>query len=258
MIELDHVTAGYDGVPVLRDVSASFRPGELTVIIGPNGSGKSTLASVMMGLLTPWSGQVRWQHRDLQSIPVKDRAKMTGLLSQEHPVPSLSALRLAMHGRFSQVPWPRSYSPEDRQKALEALDRAGIRDLADNPVSELSGGQRQKAYLAMLLNQDPEMMLFDEPSTFLDLPSQRQLERTMRSLADEVHGVVTVLHDLSTALKLADRILVMDQGQLRFEGTPEQLLKTRVPEEVFGVRILPLMVEGQPEYILKEADVQRA
>ena len=126
-------------------------------------------------------------------------------------------------------------------------------DLADCSVAELSGGQRQKAYLAMLLNQDPEMMFFDEPSTFLDLPSQKQLERTMRSLAREGYGVIAVVHDLNTALKLADRILVMEKGQIRFDGTPEQLLASAIPQEVFGARIVPVMVEGSTEYIVKEA-----
>ncbi len=253
MIELHHVTAGYGDKPVLYDITAAFQSGELTVIIGPNGSGKSTLAALCMGLVRPMEGKVRWNGRDLQSIPVKERAVTAGLLSQEHPVPSLSVRRLVMHGRFSQVPWPRTYADDDKVLADRALERAGIMDLADCSVAELSGGQRQKAYLAMLLNQDPEMMFFDEPSTFLDLPSQKQLERTMRSLAREGHGVIAVVHDLNTALKLADRILVMEEGRIRFGGTPEQLLASAIPQEVFGARIVPVMVEGSTEYIVKEA-----
>ena len=253
MIELHHVTAGYGDKPVLHDITAAFQSGELTVIIGPNGSGKSTLAALCMGLVRPMEGKVRWNGRDLQSIPVKERAVTAGLLSQEHPVPSLSVRRLVMHGRFSQVPWPRTYADDDKVLADRALERAGIMDLADCSVAELSGGQRQKAYLAMLLNQDPEMMFFDEPSTFLDLPSQKQLERTMRSLAREGYGVIAVVHDLNTALKLADRILVMEKGQIRFDGTPEQLLASAIPQEVFGARIVPVMVEGSTEYIVKEA-----
>ena len=240
-------------MPVLRDICAVFHPGELTAVIGPNGSGKSTLTALCMGLLSPMEGEVLWNGQNLSAIPVSRRAGMAGLLTQEHPIPSLSVRRLTMHGRFSQVPWPRTYSGKDKQLADHALERAGIRELADRSVAELSGGQRQKAYLAMLLNQDPEMMFFDEPSTFLDLPSQKQLERTMRSLADEGHGVTVVLHDLDTALKLADRILVVDEGSIRFDGSPEQLLETTVPQEVFGVRILPVSVEGSMEYILKEA-----
>ena len=253
MIELHHVTAGYGDKPVLHDITAAFQSGELTVIIGPNGSGKSTLAALCMGLVRPMEGKVRWNGRDLQSIPVKERAVTAGLLSQEHPVPSLSVRRLVMHGRFSQVPWPRTYADDDKVLADRALERAGIMDLADCSVAELSGGQRQKAYLAMLLNQDPEMMFFDEPSTFLDLPSQKQLERTMRSLAREGYGVIAVVHDLNTALKLADRILVMEKGQIQFDGTPEQLLASAIPQEVFGARIVPVMVEGSTEYIVKEA-----
>ncbi|WP_304408462.1 ABC transporter ATP-binding protein [Faecalibaculum rodentium] len=253
MIELHHVTAGYGDKPVLHDITAAFQSGELTVIIGPNGSGKSTLAALCMGLVRPMEGKVRWNGRDLQSIPVKERAVTAGLLSQEHPVPSLSVRRLVMHGRFSQVPWPRTYADDDKVLADRALERAGIMDLADCSVAELSGGQRQKAYLAMLLNQDPEMMFFDEPATFLDLPSQKHLEMTMRSLAREGHGVIAVVHDLNTALKLADRILVMEKGQIRFGGTPEQLLASAIPQEVFGARIVPVMVEGTTEYIVKEA-----
>lgn len=253
MIELHHVTAGYGDKPVLHDITAAFQSGELTVIIGPNGSGKSTLAALCMGLVRPMEGKVRWNGRDLQSIPVKERAVTAGLLSQEHPVPSLSVRRLVMHGRFSQVPWPRTYADDDKVLADRALERAGIMDLADCSVAELSGGQRQKAYLAMLLNQDPEMMFFDEPSTFLDLPSQKHLEMTIRSLAREGHGVIAVVHDLNTALKLADRILVMEKGQIRFDGTPDQLLASAIPQEVFGARIVPVMVEGTTEYIVKEA-----
>lgn len=251
MIELRNATLGYEGHPVLRDVSVAFPAGQVTAVIGPNGAGKSTLLRTAMGLLEPLSGQVLWDGIPVSRIPVRQRAARAGILLQERSQPQLDVKRLVMHGRFSQVPWPRTYAARDEDLALQALDKAGIRELKDRPVASLSGGERQKAFLAMLLNQDPETMFFDEPSTFLDLASQDQLSRLMRSLASQGHAVAAIMHELDTALKVADRFVLADRGQIRFAGSRRQLLASGLLEEVFGIRVIEAEIEGEKEYILR-------
>ena len=223
MIELHHVTAGYGDKPVLHDITAAFQSGELTVIIGPNGSGKSTLAALCMGLVRPMEGKVRWNGRDLQSIPVKERAVTAGLLSQEHPVPSLSVRRLVMHGRFSQVPWPRTYADDDKVLADRALERAGIMDLADCSVAELSGGQRQALTLLMATLVTPKLLLLDEHTAALDpATAEKVLELTRSMVAEHQITCLMVTHNMRQALELGSRTLMMSGGRIVLDVSGEE------------------------------------
>ena len=240
MIELQNVTAGYGGSPILRDITLSFPSGTFTAIIGPNGCGKSTLLKTAAGLLPLSGGSL--------SSP-EPRAQQVALLPQTRPVPQMTALQLALHGRFPWLRWPRQYRPEDEKLAFAALQRMGVAEFAHVPLAQLSGGTRQKVYLAMALTQDASTILLDEPTTHLDIGCQFDLMKLCRELAHEGRAVAAVLHDLPLALTHADRIALMTGGRLRFTGAPGEAVRLGILDETFGIRVLEAPTPAGTQYI---------
>ena len=250
MMELCHITAGYGGPPVLRDVSLAFEPGKVTVLAGPNGCGKSTLLRVAARLMAPERGEVRIEGQDVSRLSAKQFARLAALLPQSRPLPGITAGSLVLHGRFPYLGYPRRYGPADRAAARSAMERAGVLELAERNVARLSGGQRQKVYLAMALAQDTPVLLLDEPTTFLDIGCQLELARLMRETAAEGKAVVMVLHDLNLALGCAHRVAVMEEGRLRAWGTPAEIYAGGALEQVFGVKVHRTELEDGTEQYL--------
>ena len=250
MMELCHITAGYGGPPVLRDVSLVFEPGKVTVLAGPNGCGKSTLLRVAARLMAPERGEVRIEGQDVSRLSAKQFARLAALLPQSRPLPGITAGSLVLHGRFPYLGYPRRYGPADRAAARAAMERAGVLELAERNVARLSGGQRQKVYLAMALAQDTPVLLLDEPTTFLDIGCQLELAQLMRETAAAGKAVVMVLHDLNLALGCAHRVAVMEEGRLRAWGTPAEIYAGGALEEVFGVKVHRTELEDGTEQYL--------
>lgn len=237
MMELSHITAGYGGEPVLRDVSLSFPPGQVTVLAGPNGCGKSTLLRVAARLMEPAEGEIRLDGENAGDLSPKEFARRVALLPQSRATPEIAAGALVLHGRFPYLGYPRRYSAQDRRAARRAMELAGVSELERAPVSRLSGGQRQKVYLAMAIAQETPVLLLDEPTTFLDIGHQLELASLARTLAREGRAVVMVLHDLNLALTCAHRTAVLRDGRVAGLGTPEEIFQSGVLEEVFGVSV---------------------
>ena len=185
MIELTNLRAGYPGRVVLEDVTLSFPPGQVLALVGPNGSGKSTLLRTALGLIPRLGGDI-WVDGDrLEDLTPRQLARRAADLAQSRPVPHITAGRMVLHGRFPYLSYPRRYRPEDHAMAQRALERTDALDLAQRPMPQLSGGQRQKVYLAMALAQDTETVLLDEPTTYLDVSHQQEVMATARLLASE-------------------------------------------------------------------------
>ena len=184
MIELHDLTVGYGERTVLRDVTLDFPPGQVTVLLGPNGCGKSTLMKTALGLLPRQGGEILYDGVDLERLTTRQVARKAAYLPQSREIPSITARRMVLHGRFPYLGYPRRYRAEDYDAARKALEWAGAADLADRPVRELSGGQRQKVYLAMALAQDTETVFMDEPTTYLDVRHQLEVMSVSRRLAD--------------------------------------------------------------------------
>ena len=159
---------------------------------------------------------------------------------------------MVLHGRFPYLGYPRRYRAEDYEAARKALEWAGAADLSDRPVQELSGGQRQKVYLAMALAQDTETIFMDEPTTYLDVRHQLEVMAVSRRLADMGRAVVLVLHDLSLALREADRLAVLANGSLRQVGTPEEVFNGGELDRVFGVAVRRVRTESGWLYYCQE------
>ena len=252
MIELKNLSAGYRGKKVVRGVSLSFPPGQVTVILGPNGSGKSTLLKAALGLIPAGKGEILYDGVPLEKLSRRAVAQMAALLPQNRPLAEIQAERLVLHGRFPYLSYPRQYSGRDREIAREAMERTGAAEYAGELVSKLSGGQRQSVYLAMLLAQQTQTVFLDEPTAFLDIRHQLELMDWVRELAAQGRAAVLVLHDLILALEHADRLAVLHQGQLAAHGTPEAVLQSNRLADVFGVGIGQLHGDDGWHYYYKQ------
>ena len=237
MIQLEHISAGYGGPLVVQDVSLELNPGEVLALLGPNGCGKSTLLRVIAGLQAPAGGQVLVDGTPAQRLTRRQLAQTVTYLPQSRTVPNITAYRMVLHGRFPYLSYPRRYRPEDHAAARRALEQADAWDLAQLPVQSLSGGQRQKVYLAMALAQNTQTILMDEPTTYLDIRHQLDLMGFSRSLAEQGRAVVLVLHDLCLALRFAHRGAVMEDGRLLQTGTPEELFASGILTQTFHTRL---------------------
>ncbi|WP_300750608.1 ABC transporter ATP-binding protein [uncultured Oscillibacter sp.] len=235
MLEARNLSAGYPGRAVLAGVSLAARPGRVLALLGPNGCGKSTLLRTMAGLLPPLGGEVLLDGR--RDYSPRQAAQRVAYLPQSRTAPNITVRRLVLHGRFPYLSYPRRYGREDYEAVDRALAAADALDLADRPLPELSGGQRQKAYLAMALAQETEAILMDEPTTFLDIRHQLEVLALVRRLAEEGRGVVLALHDLCLALTAADDVAVLGEGRLLALGGPEAVYQSKVLERVMGVRL---------------------
>ena len=240
MVELKHLSAGYGEKIIICDVSLTFPSGTVTAVIGPNGCGKSTLLKAIAGLLPASSGEI---------LVEEPRSQNIAYLPQSRRLPEMTAGRLVLHGRFPWLGWPRRYRPEDYAIAQKAMERLGVAEFADTPLSELSGGTRQKCYLAMALAQDTPTILLDEPTSFLDIAHQLKLMELCRELAAEGRAIVLVLHDLPLALQYADRVAVMNAGRLLALGAPEEIMSTDVLQKTFGVQIFQVETPLGTRYV---------
>ena len=237
MIEVKNLRAGYPGRPVLEGVDLEFRPGEMLAILGPNGCGKSTLLRTVNGLLPRSGGEVLVDGVPLEELSARRIAQKIAYLPQSRSVPNITAGRMVLHGRFPYLSYPRRYRREDYEMVARALDWVGAAELSPRPMPELSGGQRQKVYLAMALAQDTETILMDEPTTYLDVGCQLEVMVLARRLAEEGRAVVMVLHDLTLALRCAHRAALISGGRVCQTGTPEELYRGEALARVMRVSL---------------------
>lgn len=237
MITLKNVCGGYGDKEILHDITLNLGPGKITALIGPNGCGKSTLLKTLVGINSFTAGEIWINDRNMKELKTTELAKSVAYLPQNKKTPDISVLRMVLHGRFAYLNYPRKYSPEDIRIAREALHWADLEELAEENVAHLSGGMQQKVYIAMALAQNADMILLDEPTTYLDVAQQLKLLDMARQLAGEGKGVVLVLHDLSQALRTADTVVLMQDGRVVRTGTSEELYESGRLQEVFGVQI---------------------
>ncbi len=236
-LQASRLTVGYGGAPVVRDLDLAIPDGQVTTVIGPNGCGKSTMLRTMARLLTPSSGTVVLDGEPITSIPTREIATRLALLPQSPIAPDGLLVRdLVGRGRHPHQRWFRQWSREDERIVAAALEMTDVADLADRPLDQLSGGQRQRAWIAMTLAQDTDLMLLDEPTTFLDLAHQVEvLDLVARLNRERGRTVALVLHDLNLAARYSDLIVVMKDGVIVERGTPAEVFTTTMLRSVFGL-----------------------
>jgi iron complex transport system ATP-binding protein len=219
------LAVGYAGRPVLSGLDLELRAGELVCLLGPNGAGKSTLLRTLAGLQPPLAGRVLLEGRDAAGLPAAARARRIAIvLTERMDLGRLSVWDMAALGRYPHTGWSGRLAPEDREAVRRGLEEAGAWELRARPCDELSDGEKQRAFLARALAQDPAALLLDEPTAFLDLPRRVEAMRALRRLArGRSRAVLLSTHDLDLALRAADRLwLVSAAGSLR-AGAPEEL-----------------------------------
>ena len=248
MVKVTGRCAGYDNREVLHDVSLEFLPGRVTTIIGENGCGKSTLLKAIAGQIDISGGNVMIGDRDRTKMNIREVARTVAYLAQSKTTPDITVGRMVLHGRFPYLTYPRRYSKRDLEIAQEAMKIMGITELRDMTLSQLSGGMRQKVYIAMALAQQSPVILMDEPTTFLDITQQLLFTESARDLAKDNKTVIMVLHDLLLALKWSDEIVVMHEGKAIFNGTPEEVIASGTIEKVYGVVVKSVSEKDKVNY----------
>ncbi|MEV7055578.1 ABC transporter ATP-binding protein [Streptomyces microflavus] len=237
-LEARDVRLGYGDREIVPGLSVTVPPGRITVIVGPNACGKSTLLRAMARLLAPSAGAVLLNGRSIQEMPTKDVAAVLGILPQSPTAPEgITVSDLVGRGRYPHQGFFRRWSAEDDEAVAQALLSTDVLELADRPVDELSGGQRQRVWIAMALAQRTDILLLDEPTTFLDASHQLDVLDLLTDLNRE-RGVtmVAVLHDLNLACRYADHMIAMKDGRILAEGRPADIVTEELVGEVFGMR----------------------
>ena len=248
-LSLRGVSLGYSGRPIVDHIDLDIEPGSFTSILGPNGCGKSTLLKGMTRLLRPLSGDIYLDGKPLRHWGAKAAARRVGLLPQSSSAPDGSTVYgLVRRGRFPHQSFLSPWSERDEQAVRAAMDRTGTTDLRTAQVGELSGGQRQRVWVAMALAQDTEILLLDEPTTFLDINYQLDLLELFAELNREGRTIVAVLHDLNLAARFSTRIAAMRDGALQAYGTPEEVITESTISNIYGVMstIIPDPHTGSP------------
>ncbi|MFF7296697.1 ATP-binding cassette domain-containing protein [Streptomyces sp. NPDC008265] len=231
------VTVGYGARSVIDDLHVEIPPGVITTIIGSNGCGKSTLLRTLSRLLKPTSGQVVLDGDDIATLRTRDVAKKLGLLPQTPVAPEgLTVADLVARGRHPHQSWLRQWSSDDAAVVERALAMTGVSDLADRPVDALSGGQRQRVWISMTLAQGTDLLLLDEPTTYLDLAHAIDVLDLVDDLHEAGCTVVMVLHDLNLATRYSDNLVVMKAGSILAQGHPREVITAELLLEAFGLR----------------------
>jgi len=246
----ERVTLGYDNHLVFADLDVSIDEGSVTTLIGANGCGKSTLLKAFGRLLPPSAGGVLLSGRPIRELSARAVARQLAILPQRPLAPAATTVRdLVMRGRHPHQRLLRPWSREDAALVDRAIEATGMTELAERDVNELSGGQLQRAWIALVLAQNTPIILLDEPTTFLDLSHQLEVLRLVRTInVRQGSTIVMVLHDLSLAARYSDRLIVLHEGRVFADGAPWDVITPEVLATAFGLEalVIPDPASGRP------------
>ena len=245
-----NLKVSYKGTQVIDDLSLTLHSGEVCVLLGANGCGKSTLLKTLAGALQPQSGEVKLQNKCLSSYNARQRAKRLAFLPQNPTAPDgLTVRELVLLGRY---PFRHPLLPagkEDKSVVEQVLEQLDLHAIADKTLGSLSGGHRQRAWLGMALAQQSDILMLDEPTSFLDLAHQYELMQLIRQQnREQGKTIIMVLHDLNQAFEFADRLVFLKNGQIIADGSPVQTANSQLIQQVFGLQtvVMPHPEQNHP------------
>lgn len=222
MIEIKNLKSGYENKNVLDISSMDFNEGEITGIVGLNGCGKSTLLKSVVGI-NDWTGEIFAGKKNIRRLNHKNRAKLISYLPQTNPTGSMDVKTLVSHGRFPYLGFSKVPGSKDIELIENALSLCDLQKKKDCLLSEISGGERQRAYLAMVIAQNTKMILLDEPASYMDISHQIEIMKVLKNLKEQGRGIVLTSHDLPQSFTFCDKIYLMENGRVAACGKPEEI-----------------------------------
>lgn len=246
MLTLKNVFAGYNGINVLSDINLNVSEGENLCILGPNGCGKTTLIKTIAGLI-PHKGSIKIDGKNISTMKRIDVAKKIAVMSQISSIYfSYTVYETVLLGRYLHMKQAfKEPSLKDKEYADKCLKAVDLMSLKNKQINTLSGGQLQRVYLARTLAQEPSIILLDEPTNHLDLKNQAELIDFLKGWSkQEGHSVIGVLHDLNLALKLADNVLLLDNGKTAAYGKTEDVISSNIINDVYDMNITGYMIDS--------------
>ena len=228
---------GYGENIIINDLSLDIHDGQLVSIIGPNGCGKSTLLKTLSRIIKPLSGDIFLDSVNIKGIKNKLISQKICLLSQHNNSPSdLTVEELVSFGRIPHKKWYEPKTTKDKEIVHWAIENTGLKKYTNTPIGSLSGGERQRAHVAQALCQKPNILLLDEPTTYLDISYQLELMELVRDINKNLNiTIVMVLHELNQAIKYSDRLIIMKKGAIFSDGTPDEIVNTNIIKEVYNI-----------------------
>ncbi len=255
------ISTGYDNKKVINNLDISIPAGRFSVIIGPNGCGKSTLLKSFARLLRPTEGDICLDGKSIYSIPTRQLARKIGFLPQSPVVPyGITVADLVARGRFPYQNFLGQMCKKDYEMIAWAMQSMGVEELANVAVDSLSGGQRQRVWIAMALAQDTDILLLDEPTTYLDIAYQVEILDCLSQLNHQKKTtIVAILHDINLSIRYADHIFAMKDGKLIADGTPKEIITPELMQTIYGLdSVIMTDPETNDPYVIPKCSVLKA
>ena len=251
MLEIKNISVTKNKKDILHNVSFSVKPHTITAVIGKNASGKSTLISCLTGE-SKYKGSIFFSDDDISLLNSKQRARLVSLLPQNLPAVPITVEKLVEMGRNPYTDIGKRLSEKDAEQIEKAIESAGIQNIRHKKLTEISGGERQKAYIAMVLSQNTRVIALDEPTTYMDVQVEKAFMSLIRDLKEKhKKTILVVMHDLSRAVEIADNILLLDDGRVKEFGKTQDVLQSGAIEEVFGVMQYECELDGEKRIIFR-------
>lgn len=240
IIKVENLVSGYDDKIVIKNLSLGIKSGKITTIIGENGCGKSTLLKTIGRVITPKSGKVIVDGKNVHKTNTAEVAKFLGLLPQSPTAPNgLTVEEVVEYGRFPHKKGRGKLSVEDKTIVNDVLEKTNLTEFRDKHINELSGGQRQRVWIAMVLAQETDIILLDEPTTYLDMVYQLEVLELVSNLNETKQiTIVMVLHDINHASRFSHELITMKGGELIAQGTPKEIMNQEVLRTVFDIEAI--------------------
>lgn len=247
ILSAKNISLKYDKEIIIDNESFEIKKGKINVFLGKNGCGKSTLFKSLCKQLNPYLGNIFLNDKNINKIKNKDFAKITSILFQENIAPNdLTVKELVSYGRFPHIGLYSDLSNDDKKIIEDSLTLTNTKQFENRSITELSSGQRQLVWIAMLLSQNTNIMFFDEPTTYLDLKNQYEIMNCIEKINKELNKtIVIILHDINLAIQYADYIFMMKNGKIKYFGNVEDIITKENIKDIFDINVSIIKNKGQ-------------